>query len=69
MANLDRVPENQQFAEMVCISKEKWASIQKELAWLRCLRIAGVDNWEGYSYAFDVMDEYYPEYKEDDDEK
>ena len=41
------------------------ARLQKDSNFLRCLEIAGVDNWEGYSYAFDAMKEYYPKQYED----
>ena len=34
---------------------------QSELIMLSCLEAAGVDNWSGYEYAFDVMKETYPE--------
>ena len=33
---------------------------QSELILLTCLDSAGVDNWEGYDFAFEVMKEHYP---------
>ena len=33
------------------------AELEKRDKWLRCLETAGVDNWEGYDYAKDLLDE------------
>ena len=39
--------------------------LQKDVNFLRCLESAGVDNWSGYHYAYEIMKENYPEqYKE-----
>ncbi|MFZ4217036.1 hypothetical protein ACEV6Q_04120 [Enterobacter ludwigii] len=32
-----------------------------DLIWLQCLESAGMDNWSGYDYAHEEMQEYYPE--------
>ena len=34
--------------------------LQKDSNFLRCLEIAGVDNWEGHFYAYEVMKERFP---------
>jgi DNA polymerase III subunit epsilon len=34
---------------------------EKDLAWLSCLESAGVDNWSGIDYAYDLYQEEYPE--------
>ena len=39
--------------------------LQKDSNFLRCLEIAGIDNCEAYSYAFEVMKEYFPEQYEE----
>ena len=44
------------------LSQEDYEEILEELKFLDRLREAGVDNWEGYHYAFDNEDE-----DEDDD--
>ena len=35
------------------------ADLEKQLQFLECLEMAGVDNWEGVSYAHELMEEYY----------
>lgn len=35
--------------------------LERKEIMLYCLESAGVDNWSGYSYSFEVMKEYYPE--------
>jgi len=49
--------------EMIEVSKLEFENMKKRIehleerdAWLDCLEIAGVDNWEGYSYACDIRD-------------
>ncbi len=29
--------------------------------WLSCLEWAGVDNWQGYDFAFEIQKEHFPE--------
>jgi len=43
--------------ETVTISKAKYKRLLDDQSVLRRLEAAGVDNWEGYSYAFDDEDE------------
>jgi hypothetical protein len=47
--------------DMVLLTVEEYKSLNRRANWLSCLESAGVDNWSGYSYAFDIRDEYYPE--------
>jgi hypothetical protein len=44
--------------EMVTIPKTEYESLLDDARWRNCVEGAGVDNWEGYSYA---MEEYYDE--------
>ena len=36
--------------------KEYTERLEKRVDWLECLEAAGVDNWEGYSVAWDIKD-------------
>ena len=40
---------------MVSIPLEKYRELLEQAHILRCLEQAGVDNWEGYSYAQELM--------------
>lgn len=37
----------------------------KDLYWLKCLQMSGVDNWEGMDYAYSLYEMKYPLYDED----
>ena len=39
------------YEELVSENKE----LQQKLTWLNCLETAGVDNWDGIDYAYDLM--------------
>lgn len=41
----------------VTISNEEYESLLEDRRFLRALEAAGVDNWEGYQYAFEDEDE------------
>ena len=41
--------------EMVRIPKSEYEQLQKDSNWLGCLEAAGVDNWDGYSDAIDIL--------------
>lgn len=41
--------------ETVVISKEEYESLLEDSLWLEALNAAGVDNWEGYSYAIEYF--------------
>ena len=43
--------------EKVTITKEEYDQLQEDSRFLDCLRAAGVDNWEGYDYAFEILNE------------
>ena len=43
--------------ETVTISKEEYDQLIKDQEFLEALRGAGVDNWEGYDYAIEIMKE------------
>lgn len=48
---------------MISVPKKLWENLNKRLAWLNALEDAGVDNWEGISYAYELF-----EHGNDDDE-
>jgi hypothetical protein len=43
--------------ETVTISKKEYEQLQRDQRFLECLRGAGVDNWEGYDCAREMMNE------------
>ena len=50
------------------ISIERWKEalhyidkLEERSDWLTCLEYAGVDNWEGHHYAYEVQEEHFPE--------
>jgi hypothetical protein len=45
---------------LVQANKEIQAN-NRDIAWLRCLEGAGVDNWEGVEYAQEQFEELYPD--------
>jgi len=47
--------EEQMPEEMVTIKKSEYTKLEKRSKWLGYLEAAGVDNWEGYSYASDLQ--------------
>lgn len=49
-------------AEKVYINKIEYERLLKDSRFLNALEQAGVDNWEGYSEAWRIMEEQYPEY-------
>ena len=51
--------------ETVTISKEEYDSLLEDQHMLQCLQGAGVDNWDGYDLAIEMMNE---EVDEDEDE-
>ena len=54
--------------ETVTISKKEYEALIKQVNWLSCLENAGVDNWDGIDYAYEIFRDEYPEYhKEDED--
>lgn len=60
--------ENQMSVEKIAeamdtveITRKEYDRLVKDSEWLSCLEAAGVDNWEGYDYALEML-------HEDDDE-
>ena len=43
--------------KMVTITEEEYDQLLKDSNFLNCLESCGVDNWDGYSYAREMMDE------------
>jgi hypothetical protein len=43
--------------DTVTISKERYDELIREEKFLDALRAAGVDNWEGYDYAQEMLDD------------
>lgn len=43
--------------EEVTISKEEYEALKQADAFLDALKEAGVDNWDGYDYALDILNE------------
>jgi hypothetical protein len=43
--------------EQVTITKKEYDQLKKDSIWLCCLEEAGVDNWEGISYAYELRNE------------
>lgn len=39
------------------MSQEEYYRMEEQITWLNCLEQAGVDNWEGISYAHDLFKE------------
>lgn len=42
--------------DMVSITKKEYESILKDVKFMRALEAAGVDNWEGYNIAIDILE-------------
>jgi len=42
----------------ITIDEEEYLRLLADAFWLMCLEQAGVDNWDGYSYAIDLKEEY-----------
>ena len=43
--------------EMVTITKEEYEDLLSGAHWLSCLESAGVDNWQGIDFAYEIMEE------------
>jgi hypothetical protein len=50
--------------EMVTITKARYDQMVKELDFLEALRQAGVDNWQGYDEAVNILHEWQGEQDE-----
>lgn len=49
--------------ENITISKKEYNSLIEDSEFLNALRAAGVDNWDGYSYALEYLEEIEKENK------
>ena len=43
--------------ETITITKKEYKKLKANSRWLSCLEAAGVDNWEGYDYARELLKE------------
>lgn len=41
--------------EMVTISKKEYSELLENTEFLNALQAAGVDNWDGFDYAIDIL--------------
>jgi hypothetical protein len=48
--------------ETITITKKEYESLLKDSRFLGCLEGAGVDNWDGYSYAIESYTDTFGEY-------
>lgn len=46
---------NNPFTEMSIITKKEYEDLLKDSRLLACLHMSGVDNWEGYDNAIELM--------------
>lgn len=44
-------------SKTVTISEVEYKALLRDQKWLNCLEAAGVDNWEGYEYAAEMLPE------------
>ena len=44
--------------EMVTITKKEYEEIKEEAEIYRALRAVGVDNWDGWDFAMDLLEEW-----------
>jgi len=42
---------------MVTVEESVYKRMQSDLLFLECLLMAGVDNWDGYGYAQEMLEE------------
>ena len=45
-------------SETITISKKEYDQLIKDSEFLEALRQAGVDNWDGYGYTFEILKEF-----------
>lgn len=43
--------------EMIEIPLSEYLHLKDRMLWLECLENAGVDNWDGFSYAHELFDD------------
>lgn len=42
----------------ITITQEEYDNLVERSRWLECLESAGVDNWSGYDYARELLEEW-----------
>ena len=50
------VKEKNEMEDTVTISKKEYESLLEKVEFLNCLQACGVDNWDGYSDAHEMME-------------
>lgn len=45
-----------QVGDKVLVDKKEYEELQEEAKFMHYLRAAGVDNWEGWDYAIEMME-------------
>ena len=50
--------QNSPLNELVLVSRETFRKMEEDRQTLYALHEAGVDNWSGYSYAMELLDEH-----------
>lgn len=48
---------NKEVKDAITISQERYNELIKDSDFLYALRAAGVDNWDGYDFAIDILNE------------
>lgn len=51
------MPEFEDPEPTITISQREYDSLKKDQNWLLCLEDAGVDNWSGIDYAYEMQNE------------
>jgi len=49
--------KNKMKEESITITKKEYSDLKRKALWLHCLEDAGVDNWSGIDFAYDLKDE------------
>lgn len=49
--------ETVQYKPTITITLEEYEALLEQSLWVRCLEDAGVDNWSGYDYAIEALEE------------
>lgn len=50
--------------ETITIPLKEYMSLKRRSDWLDCLESAGVDNWNGIDYAYEIWREEYPQHSD-----
>jgi hypothetical protein len=51
----DTIAAPREESKTITISREEYDEMVEDQKFLDCLRAAGVDNWDGYSFAQEMM--------------